>query len=260
MMRFVFLLAALLASPCLYAQSSTALDPITDLDSANRRLEEAHMAFERGDTRDAMNLYVKVAQSGYATPSIWTNAGTAAYRSGDNGRAVLYYRRALQLDPSYDRALKSFEFVSPATNTAGETFRAEFLESIFRRTSPVFWVLLGEFFYILVCFSLVRMIVVRDRDRRGHWGAIFGWNTAFLLLAAAVAFGNYHYRQGGSNAVVIDDRTITRSEPHETGKAQLELPAGTVLELTDRPQRGFVRFKLADGRTGFIPMENIEKI
>ena len=47
---------------------------IKDLDSANKVLERGHYAFERGETREAMNMYVKVAQSGYGTASVWSDS------------------------------------------------------------------------------------------------------------------------------------------------------------------------------------------
>ncbi len=256
----LFGLSFLFLAGSLASAQGTLLEPVTDLESANERLEKAHLAFERGDTREAMELYVRVAQSGFVTPAVWSNAGTAAYRSGDRGRAVLYYKRALRLDPNYERARKSLEVISPATNQGDEGFQTQFIESVFETTSPSVWILFAEFFYILLWFAVARIVTTEDRDQRGHWGAILGWCLGLALLTGGVAWANHSYRAGSADAVVLENQTITRSEPNADSQAQLELPAGTVLELTESPQRGFVRFKMADGRTGYIPMDRVERI
>lgn len=255
----LFLLAAGIAA-AVQAPNVYTTESVTSIDEANVVLEDAHMAFERGDTRRAMELYRQVALGGFDTPAVWTNAGTAAYRSGEIGKAVLYYERALRMDPNYERARRSLDIVSPATNDVRDSFREEVIAAVFESTSPVIWVLFAEFFYLLVCVAIFRAFKAVDRDQRGHWIAVLAWCAVLGVLCAGLAFANYSFRKGSADAVVLEDRSITRSEPNPTATAQLELPAGTLLELTEAPRRGFVRFKMLDGRTGYIPVDDIEKI
>ncbi len=257
-------LLLLLVALCLYtplaAQDDAGDVVIKDLDSANKVLERGHYAFERGETREAMNMYVKVAQSGYGTASVWSNAGTAAYRTGEIGPAVLYYSRALRIDPGYERARSSLAFVSPATNDAGTGFFSQVVDTIFRNTTPAVWIIGAEIFFLLACLSLARTLAIADRDRRGHWIASLAWALVLCIACVGIGVMNQHFRAGGNKAVVLSEKTITRSEPRSDSTAQLELPAGTIVEMTEEPIRGFVRFKLADGRSGYIQTDQIERI
>ncbi|MCC6547083.1 tetratricopeptide repeat protein [Candidatus Sumerlaeota bacterium] len=259
-MIFRHLLFVLLLLAGTAAAQTASSEAVTDLASANKVFEEGNHAFERGDARAALDAYIKVAESGFGDAQVWSNAGTAAYRAGDTGRAVLYYSRALRLDPGYDRARSSLGVVSPATNSLGDGFLTEVIDTLFRRTPPGFWFLAAELLFLLCCFSIARFLAATDRDKRGHWFASLSWSLVLTLACVGVGVADHHFRAGGNSAVVLSDKTVTRSEPREESVAQLELPAGTIVEMTESPQRGFVRFKLADGQSGYISLDQIERI
>lgn len=259
-LQSALLILSLLLLPLTLQANTERLQPVETLSEANEVLDDAHLAYERGDTREAMDAYLRVANSPFGGAPAWFNAGTAAYRSGDVGRAVLYYKRALKIDPGYTRARSSLDFVSPATNQQEVGFAEEVLGTVFNRTSPGLWVLVAQGFFLLMCFALARSIAARHRDDRGHWIAVFSWCGVFLLISGGIAWANHLYRVSGAEAVVLAEKAITRTEPRPDATAQLELPPGTVLELTESPRRGFVRFRLVDGRAGFISTDQIERI
>ena len=249
---FLFFPLFLAAGPSAHAVGS--------LQEANETLEQAHLAFERGETERARELYLQVAQSAFAAPHVWFNAGTAAYRQDDPGRAVLYYARALQLDPGYDLARQSLEVASPATNRAGAGV-FELFHQLLQRTNPLVWVLAGQLLFLALCYSAAKSLAASDPDRRGHWLAVLCW-TAFFT--AAVIFAGWAAHQGRSlrgEAVVLQDNTVTRSEPSPSATAVLELPAGTLVRFREvQPRQGYIRVELLDGRGGFVPADSLERI
>lgn len=227
---------------------------------SDQRWQAAHAAFERGDFQEAQSLYTQLAHGGYAAPAVWFNAGTSAYRGGDVGRAVLYYHRALRLDPEYERARSSLAVISPATNEVRSSFGGEFLTGLFQWTRPLWWVLAAEIFFLAGCLAIARAIAASDRDQRHHWLAVLAWSLVLALVAGGGAWANFTVLKGNAEAVVVADKAVTRSEPRAEATAQLELPAGTVLDMTEEPSRGFVRVKLMDGRVGYISTDQIEAI
>lgn len=233
---------------------------VASLDEANEILERAHLTFERGNPEGASELYLQVARSGFSAPSTWFNAGTAAYRAGDTGRAVLYYARALRMDPGYDLARQSLDAVSPQTNEAGAGVR-ELFHQLVRGTNPLVWVALGQILFLALCYSAARTLITEDPDRRGHWIAVLAWTA---VLTGAILLAGWTAHQGGylrGDAVVLEENTITRSEPSADATPTLELPAGTMVRLVEaQPRQGHVRISLLDGRTGFVPADSIERI
>lgn len=255
-----FLLAILALAPANLPADEALQRPVDSVAAANDVMEAAHLAYQRGDTELAMRLYERVAQAGYGTAQVWTNAGTAAFRSGDTGRAVLFYARALRTDPEYRPARQSLEFVSPATNEETAFIAGNLPARFLRQVSPATWFLGAQLFYIVVCFALARVLASADRDTRGHWLAVFGWCLAITVVLGGVGYAADSVRRGGSEAVVLLDRSVARSEPSHDSVAKLELPAGTIVRLLESPRAGFVRFELGDGRTGFLSTDLLEGI
>lgn len=234
--------------------------PVTNLATANEVLEVAHLAFERGDYSRALEWYLRVIDGGYETATLWTNAGTAAWRAGRSGESVLYYKRALKIDPSYNRALQSLDFVSPATNIASESFTDDMLSALLRYSTPGQWFLAAQFLFLLTCLALAKTFSTTRHEERGHWIAVLAWAFVFTLGTGFLGWVNHSARIAGNEAVVMVDGSITRSAPSDDSTAQLELPAGTILEVLESPRRGFVRVRGADGSSGFIASDSITRI
>jgi hypothetical protein len=206
-----------------------------------------------------MDLYVRVAQDGFPTAQVWTNAGTAAFRAGDTGRAVLYYSRALRMDPSYDRAVRSLRFVQPESNASDSG--TEFLRSTVGLISPTWWAIGAQVIFLLACLALGRAIARwRHAEERTHWLIIAAWSVVFFAAALTMTIWTHSYRVGGDDAVVLTKGAIARSEPRAESTAQLEVPPGTIVTLIETPAKGFVRVKLADGQSGFLSTRDLEQI
>jgi len=236
-----------------------SLGPAMTLEEANAKLEEAHVLFGRGEPQKAQEIYVRVAEEGFGSAQVWTNAGTAAYRAGDEGRAVLYYSRALRLDPSYGRALQSLRFVQPDSNTADSG--TEFLRATVGFISPIWWAIGAQLVFIVVCFSIARSLARwRHPEERSHWLIVGAWSVVFLAGIIGLTAWSHAWRVGGNDAVVLTKGAIARSEPRQESTAQLELPAGTIVTMLEAPAGGFVRIKLVDGQSGFLSTRDLEPI
>lgn len=234
--------------------------PAVELAEANKMHEEAHLAFERGAFRDAMRLYEQVALAGFEPERVWTNAGTAAHRAGERGRAVLYYSRALKVDPEHSPASRSLAIVSPPSNAASEDAAANAVRNFMAAIPMLPVVVAGQLFFLLVCLGLWRAMASADPERRGHWLAVMGWSFAFLVLVAATGAYCHVARTVEDRVVVLDDGAVTYNEPRKTSLKELELPSGTILYVTDEPRSGFLPIRTADGRTGFIHADEVEQI
>jgi hypothetical protein len=233
---------------------------IATLEEANAALEEAHLAYQRGDAAAALALYEQVAESGFATAGVLGNAAAAAYRAGKVGHAVLYYHRALRLDPTDQRALRSLAVISPETNAKGGGAQG-FAGFVARHVTATQFALGAQLGFLLVCLAVMRAIAARDDEQRGHWVAVAGWSGAFVVAAGVMAAVAWSAAGGESNAaVVMRDGVVTRSEPNERATAQLELPAGTVVSLIGEPKGAFIQGRLADGTTSFLPIDAITRI
>src|SRR5437763_5241372 len=65
---------------------------------------KANTAFAAGQFKSAIQQYQAVVQSGEWSANLFYNLGNAYFRDSDFGRAILNYKRALQLDRNHPEA------------------------------------------------------------------------------------------------------------------------------------------------------------
>ena len=73
---------------------------------------QADSTYNARDYEGAVRLYHKAINDNGPTATIYYNLGNAYYRLGKLGRAVVYYERALSLDPSLTDARTNLDFVN----------------------------------------------------------------------------------------------------------------------------------------------------
>lgn len=243
-----------------FAQDSPS-DRIDTLSQAQELFARANEHYASGEFEPALELYTRLARAGFGTREVWGNAGNAAYRLGDVGHAVLYYKRALRVDPDYAQARENLEAIQPATNILHDDSFGGLLIEAFRGTRPWPWLAVAEAVFIWLAVSLFLLgRTSRGTEARSLWWSRTVGAAVLFLLAAGLLATHGHLRQTAGDAVVIEDKVVTRQGPGEEFFSQLELPAGTVGIIRGQPERGWVRFRLLDGRSGYIPTGSLQRI
>ncbi|MBI5154664.1 hypothetical protein HZA57_05450 [Candidatus Poribacteria bacterium] len=248
----------LLLSPSL----TSAETPLTTPEQAQTAFDEANRLYSANEFAQALTGYERLYHADFGQREVLGNAGNAAYRSGDVGRAVLYYMRALRLDPSYESARANLARVQPETNAAaGDNFGLYLLKR-FGATPVIAWLLLAEaaFGWLLAGIVMAGRTEPGTEQRSAWLSRLTGGVLLTLVFGGLLALHSYKANAADGDAVVLRDKTITRSGPGQNFFQQLELPAGTVIHMIRQPENGWVRFKLLDGRTGFLPTDCIERI
>ena len=72
----------------------------------------AGTAYSEGNYEAALEMYGQIHAQGYEAPDLYYNMGNAAFRSNKLGYAVLYYNKALKLDPAHEEAQRNLAYVS----------------------------------------------------------------------------------------------------------------------------------------------------
>jgi hypothetical protein len=84
------------------------------LDKANRMFEQAVASRDeqamQGYYQQAINAYVQLIAGGVRNAKLYYNLGNAYFRANDLGRAILQYRRGLQLEPGNRRLQANLRF------------------------------------------------------------------------------------------------------------------------------------------------------
>src|SRR5947208_11437033 len=91
------------------------------------RFEKANSEYAASNFKEAISDYGSLVQSGEWSANLFYNLGNAYYRTGDYGRAILNYERALRIDRQHPEAQANLRIARD------ETHGMELTPSLFER-------------------------------------------------------------------------------------------------------------------------------
>ena len=221
-------------------------------------------AYAEGRFEDARNSWMQLSSAGLASPELYTNIGDACFKAEDYAHAILYYERALKLDPSYGDARHNLEFARTLVQDRIEAVPEFFLVTWMRRLG---WKLSSDAWAALALvlfagFLAMLLLFLLGRTPGARKAGFFTGIALLLLSAGAVGFASWQKRDymRADTAVVVNPVVSVKSAPGAGDARDLfVLHEGTTLRLLDSVG-GWVNIELADGRQGWMKQENLEKI
>jgi tetratricopeptide (TPR) repeat protein len=230
--------------------------------------QEANQLYLGGDYAGAAAAYRKLLDAGMQHPDLYFNLGNAHARAGAKGLAVLFYERALRLDP-HDTAVRSNlesvkkelidRVVMPGTEGGvGEPLWHEFIRGL--GLDRLTWLGLGLywlFFGLLIARALLGM--VRDGALRR---LLFWLNVPVLGLLLAVGgltASRIWIEERVHHAIVVEQAAPLREGPERTAKALMQVHEGLKVRLLSQVGE-FARVRLENGVEGFLAEGHIGRI
>ena len=221
-------------------------------------------AYSAGDWNQAVSAWSDVASTGLRSKELYFNLGNAYFKAGETARAVLNYERALRLDPSDADIRYNLEFARNQTQDRIDEVPELILKTWARKVNYLLpsnaWAGLSLFFLALaLALGLLFLLGPTAGARRAGF---FTGIAALLLALAAWGFarGQKAAAERHDAAIVMRPVTsVTSSPSNEATKSLFILHEGTKVKVLDEVS-GYSDIELADGRRGWIPTADIERI
>ena len=221
-------------------------------------------AYTAGDYASALKDWEDVLATGLMSKELYFNLGNAYFKTGEIAPAILWYERALRLDPSDADVRYNLEFARAQTQDKIDEVPEIFFEQwghamCYLLPSNTWAVLSLVFFGITVALVLLFLLGRTSTQRRmGFFAAIVTFLIAFLGWDFAQWQRTEALRQ--DMAIVMRPVSSVKSSPSAEGAKDLFiLHEGTRVKILDNVS-GFSNIELADGRQGWIPSGEIEII
>ena len=244
---------------------------------ANSLWSEGNEAYAAEDYDAAIAAYSAIVEMGYESDLIYYNLGNAyfkrgqgnvdgqgkAFNSGELGRAILNYERALKLNPELEDARYNLDLAYKLTN-APEEVPVGFMTSMWRSMSGAFssntWtitslVMLFITLALVLLYLLANNIVLR---KVSFFVSIVTFIT--FIFTTAFAITQRDVQQDRSRAIIVcNDIQAIHSEPSNKSKVIREHSQGVAVEVL-RSEKEWSEVKFADGEKGWILTDAIEVI
>jgi tetratricopeptide (TPR) repeat protein len=226
-----------------------------------REFAAINFLYEKGDYRGAVAAYESLAgRSNIQCMSLYYNLANAHYRTGNLGRAILYYRKAEKLAPRDREVAANLRIAQAKAGLAVPPRRSASRLNLGRRLIKLFSLFEGvaaslTFRWLLLIF--VVLTIFFGRKRRWFIRGCVVLAVLFYVSLAATIYKAYT-QKSFKQAVVLVGQPL-RTGPVDDGPTTRVLQEGTTVRL-DSNQNGWCKIVLEDGSVGWIRERGIGEI
>ena len=223
----------------------------------------ADSAFAREDFAKAAKLYTRMAKEGESAVVCY-NLGNCYYRMDDIAHAILWYERAVMLNPGDEdirfnlnmARSKTIDRVVPRH----EFFFVSWYRSMVNWMSIDAWGRLGIALFALCLLALMGYIYGKNVGLRK---ISFSLGVVFLLTAIVAnlcAWSQRTRQMERTGAIVMVSSAVVKSTPANSGSDLFVLHEGTYVSIRDNSLGDWCEVTLVDGKQGWIQRNHIEVI
>ena len=253
MKRTVILTALLLMSVVVSATAQTSTE----------RWEAGNKAYIEGNYDKAIEEYTAILDGGEYSMKLYYNLANAYFKAGANGKAILYYNKALRIAPSQEDIRHNLALAEAQTKdriaVIPEFFLNRWLRTMRNSMSCTAWSVLSLLMFgTMLAFGLLFLLASQVRWRKvGFYGAL----CAFVMFVATTSFAVSSRKDMLSHdeAVVMGTAISVKSSPDRSATDLFVLHEGTKVEILTEVDE-WVEVVIADGKKGWTLKSNIETI
>ena len=225
--------------------------------------QQADSAYTNEDYATAIDLYLQTTnESQDAHP--YYNLANAYFRTDSLAKAILWYERALKLEPGNEDIRFNLEFTRSRTidriTPRHEMFFISFWRSLVYSMSLDSWAHWAFGCFILMIAMVLAFLYLHHLTLRKICfvlAILFFLSTLFTNLCA---YGQQYITEHRTGAVVIASSVTLKSTPSASGNDLYVLHEGTTVEIKDNSMKEWAEVSIADGKVGWMPKSALEII
>jgi tetratricopeptide (TPR) repeat protein len=221
----------------------------------NADFTKANQEYAQGHFAEAISGYEALLRAGQWSANLFYDLGNAYFRTGDFGRAILNYERALALERHHPEATANLQIARDEARAL--ELQQSWPERYLQFASVNQYCIAAAIAFWLAVFAIVMLIFARRRS------AALIATLMFCLLVSAVAIYSVYTLERGSNgsalAIVTGKNVQARLATADSANSVLALPPGSEVKILST--RGdWIYAALPNTLRGWIPAKNVEQV
>lgn len=222
---------------------------------ADADFAKANHEYAQGHFKEAITNYEALVRAGQWNANLFYDLGNAYFRTGDFGRAILNYERALALDRHHPEATANLQIARDEARAL--ELQPSRLERYLQFASPNQYSVVATAAFWLMILAVVAVIFARRRSP-----ALVSLSMCCLLVIAVAVWAIYtleHGSKGRALAIVTGKDVQARLATADTANSVLALPPGSEIKILST--RGdWMYAALPNDLRGWIQANNAEQV
>ncbi|MFA6770387.1 MAG: tetratricopeptide repeat protein [Bacteroidales bacterium] len=237
--------------------------PFKALGQEREKWDNANSLYAQGSYSEALEEYLLLEEEGYISWPLYYNIANSYFKNKNYGRSILYYERALKLNPS-GKDIKvnlsyAKQFAVDKIDEIPEFILSTWIRELNYMLASDYWAIISIALFILVALLLLNFRYGANAHIRKASFFISMVSLLFALFFTLFAWNQRNTFHRKDTAIVMSAVSTVRNSPDNSGSTLFILHEGAKLQIIE--QLGdWKRIELADGRQGWITVADIEII
>ncbi|MBL7471898.1 tetratricopeptide repeat protein [Robertkochia sediminum] len=225
--------------------------------------ETGNELYNQGEYQAAIDTYKEILAAGEHSPEVYFNMGNAYYKMDRIAPSILYYEKALFLDPDDEDVKVNLAYARNMTiddiDALPKTGFAKLTRGLLGAFTYSVWSYLAIVGMLLFVLFFIGYYFADREGRKRLLFAISGGWVFLSLLCLLFAFQQRKWERNYDPAIVFASETTVKSEPNLGSDEIFRLHEGTKVFILDA-MHDWKKIRLADGKEGWLPAEELQRI
>lgn len=225
--------------------------------------DSANAAYKQGAYQKALMLYDSVYQMGFHSADLYYNMANSYFKTDEIPRAILFYERALKLDPGNEDIRQNLAMAQELTmdkiEKVPELFYQKWWRNIRNKASADEWSKAGIITFILFLALLAFFLLsgrVWIKKMTFYSGIVVFLIMVFSFIFAVKQHNNLVREQ---DAIIFKPSVTVKSSPDQNSVDLFVIHEGTKVYILDRLGEWY-EIRIDNGSVGWIRQQTVEVI
>jgi tetratricopeptide (TPR) repeat protein len=227
--------------------------------SYNNWFEDGNAAYSEGNYEQALTFYTHVVEVGMESAELYYNMGNTYYKMKQYPMSILYYEKALKLDPGNEDIRTNLEIANLAVvdkiNVLPQSFIKRWWNSLKTLFSPDGWAWCSVITFGLLLLCLFAFLMARRSGLRKLGFFVGLLMVACLVLSLVFSIQKYKDLKVQDEAIVMTPTVTVMSSPSENSVGLFVLHEGSKVRILDTA-KDWNKIRIADGSVGWLQTEH----
>lgn len=225
--------------------------------------EKANQYYNEAVYDSALAVYQNLLAANYASDALYYNIGNTYFKLKDLPSAILYYEKALKINPSDEDIKNNLQIANSMIvdkiEVIPQLFFRVWWKAFYNMLPANSW---GWISVVIFLLTLAAVYVYLTSPNTGVRKLTFfaGLVLVFLTIASfGLASQKYYYTRQTNEAIIFAPTITVKSSPAQSSVDLFVLHEGTKVALLDKTN-GWVKIRISNGSVGWLPENTLEGI
>lgn len=218
---------------------------------------KANTAYKAGEYDTALKLYENIREKGYVSAAVYYNAGNCLMKKNELGAALVWYERALRLDPRGPDLRANWLYARSMMKIPELSAPSQWTDRIFVHMD---YVSDDEIIMVLILLLVVISLLILA-------GLFWGWRfrkTVILIAVLSLAFIFHVFAffvkiEELSGRAILLSSVEVKYEPEEGATTHFIGYEGWKVRIL-KESSGWVKIERPDGLAGWVAQDRLSRI